>query len=195
MHSAIKYGPTAQTLLTGILALSLALFCCDEAVAQSAGGVQSNKAAIALTATVPAQLSLSLSDIVLDANVPDPAQSTAVASVSVTSSWVLNSESSNVELVGFFDSPQAAMSDAAGHVLPASHLLGGIAGGELGSFSESARVGTANASRTFFHQAISTANLTSSRTDTLNVQLAPINDLGAPAGEYTGVLHLRLVAY
>jgi hypothetical protein len=185
---------TWQAVLTAALALSLASTATPKAAAADSG-MRSNKAAIALVATLPAQLQLSLSDIHLDINVADPTRNSAIVTTSVTSSWVLGSAASNVELVGFFDSPEAAVSDSSGHMVPASHLLGGIAGGEMRAFSETSRVGTANASRMFFRQPLSRTNSSASRTDTLNIQLSRIDDLGAPAGEYRGVLHLRLVAY
>ena len=54
----------------------------------------------------------------------------------VTSSWVLNTTSSNVELVGFFDSPAAAMSDSKGHIIPANHVLGGLSVDDMKPFVE-----------------------------------------------------------
>jgi hypothetical protein len=197
MRPATKPAARFQVLLTGILALAVGAITSLSAVAQSSGdsSLRSGKAAIALSATLPAQLRLSLSDVALDLNVADPTQSSATVKVAVTSSWVLDSASNNVELVGFFDSPAAAMCDNAGHAIPADHVLGGLAGSEMGAFTESSRAGTANASHTFFRQAISRINQDASRTDMLNIELKRIDDLGSPAGEYRGVLHLRLVAY
>jgi hypothetical protein len=180
--------------LAGLLAISLGI--AKPAKAQlTNSSLHSSKAAIQLNATLPAQLRLSLSDINLDIKVSDPTQSSTVVAVPVTSSWVLDTTSNNVELVGYFDSPAAAMSDNQGHSIPANHVLGGLAEESLTPFVESSRVGTANASRTFFRQQISQHNVADTRTDTLNIQLSRIDDLGAPAAEYRGILHLRLVSY
>ena len=157
--------------------------------------LHSSKAAIQLNATLPAQLRLSLSDINLDIKISDPSQSSQVVAVPVTSSWVLDTASNNVELVGFFDSPDAAMMDNRGHTIPASHVLGGLTQDSMTPFVESSRVGTADASRTFYRQQISQHNVADTRTDILQIQLSRIDDLGAPASEYRGVLHLRLVSY
>jgi hypothetical protein len=180
------------TLVTNLMALTLGL-AASQAVAQS--NLYSRNAAIQLNATLPAQLRLSLSEINLDIKVSDPTQNSEIVSVPVTSSWALNTTTSSVELVGFFDSPAAAMSDSKGHIIPANHVLGGLSAEDMKPFVESSQVGAANSSRTFFHQRITCHNAVDKRTDTLNVQLSRIDDLGAPASEYRGTLHLRLVSY
>jgi len=187
-----------SAILISVLTLTLALTITLRAEGQIAAmqsSLHSSHAAIQLNAALPAQLRLSLSDINLDFKVTDPTQSSAVIAVPVTSSWVLDSSSNNVELVGFFDSPAAAMQDNAGHTIPANHVLAGLADEVMMPFVETSRVGTANASRSFFRQRISRQNVSDTRTDTLKVLLSRIDDLGAPASEYRGVLHLRLISY
>ena len=158
-------------------------------------GSHTAKGSIQLIANLPAQLRLSLSEVSLNIRVSDASQSSTIVSVPVTSSWVLDSSAESVELVGFFDSPAAAMLDNAGHAIPASHVLGGLKGNDMAPFVETSHIGIANASRTFFRQAISQRNVSDTRTDMLNIQLSRIDDLNAPAADYRGVLHLRLVAY
>jgi hypothetical protein len=87
------------------------------------------------------------------------------------------------------------MSDSKGHNIPATHVLGGLSADDMKPIVESSQVGKANASRTFFHQRITRRNSVDKRTDTLNIQMSRIDDLGAPASEYRGTLHLRLVSY
>jgi hypothetical protein len=182
-----------------VLLLALSLITASRLQGQSdaAGsrGARSNKGTIMLSATLPSQLRLSLSNVDLDVQVSDPAQRTAVISVPVTSSWVLGSASNSVDLIGFFDSPAAALTDDAGHAIPTSHVLGGLAADDMVPFAETSPAGNANASRVFFRQTISRQNVAASRSDTLKIQVSPIADLGAPAGEYRGVLHLRLISY
>jgi hypothetical protein len=186
-------------------ALLPALFLClvaAPAVAQSMlaassrePGLRGNKAVIMLAATLPPELRLSLSTVQLDIIVSNPAEKSAVVEIPLTSSWVLNSEANHVEVVGFFDSSEAALTDNAGHAIPAGHVLGGTAAEGLMPFNESSSVGTVNRSRTFFQQRISRDNVVSRCTGTLRIQMAPIANLNLPAGEYRGVLHLRLIAY
>jgi hypothetical protein len=174
---------------------TLLLLSAVSAFGQSNSALSSSKAAVMLSATLPAQLRLSLSTVNLDIPVTDPAQRSAIMTVPVTSSWVLDRASNNVELVGFFDSPETALVDEHGRAIPSDHVLGGIDQDNMAPFTESSRFGTANGSRTFYTQRISMENVSSTRTDTLNIQLNRIDDLNAPAGHYRGVLHLRLVSY
>ena len=194
MNRTNKITGKMNIILAGFFALTFALASSPKATAAGAA-LNSAGGAIQLTAVVPAQLKLSLSTVTLDIKVDDPSQSSEIVTVPVTSSWALDSSTSNVELVGYFDSPVNALADNAGHSIPANHVLGGLASDTLAPFVETNRVGTANSSRTFFRQEISHLNATNTRIDTLQIQLNRIDDLGAPAAEYRGVLHLRLVSY
>ena len=147
-----------------------------------------------LSATLSSELRLSLSDVQLALNISDPDQRSGVMAIPITSSWVVGSETNSVELVGFFDSGIAAMSDGTGHNIPADHVLGGLTEGGMLPFNGTSP-GNGNAGRTFFQQPISRLNVSSSRTETLKIQTLPIADLDLPAGEYHGVLHLRLISY
>jgi hypothetical protein len=70
------------------------------------GSTFSGPAVIGLLATLPATLTLSISSVDLNIPVTDPTAASAVVSVPVSSSWTLNSSTTNVELVAYFDSPQ-----------------------------------------------------------------------------------------
>jgi hypothetical protein len=199
MRLTINRRISCRKAFVGALLLSLGLACAPRSNGQSVpsgnSAGDSNKASIMLAATLPSQLRLSLSDALLDIKVSDPAQRSTIVALPVTSSWVLDASCTNVELVAFFDSPMSALSDSAGDVVPANHVLGGLTEDDMMPFTETGRTGTASASRTMFSQSISRSNVSSSRTDTLQIQLNSITDLGAPAGEYRGVLHLRLIAF
>lgn len=158
-------------------------------------GLASGPAPIGLVAVLPPTLSLSISTVNLNLDVTDPANPSPVISVPITSFWNLDSSSRNVELVGYFDSPQQALADDANHTVPTSRVLGGLSGEPMMPFTESSRIGTVGASRTFYRQAISRENSRASRSDRIDIQLDRIADLGAPPGIYRGVLHLRIVAY
>lgn len=158
-------------------------------------GISSGSAQIALMAYLPTTLRLSISSINLDVAVLNPAQPSALVSVPVNSSWNLNSSSSSVQLVGYFDSQESALSDGAGHAVPSNHVLGGLAGSPSSPFNETTSVGTPGASRVFFQQPIGKGNVSGSRIDVLQIGIGAIADLGAPEGNYHGILHLRLVAF
>ena len=179
-----------------IILISLSFYL--EATPQTAAAtsqISSARAGIQLVATMPAQLKLSISEVNLVVRVDDVSQSSKAVSVPITSSWVLNSSMSKVEMVGYFDSEVGALMDNIGHTVPADHVIGGISQDQMFPFVESSRVSPSNASRTFFRQDISDANFVSSRTDILQIQVRRIDDLGLPPAEYRGVLHLRLVSY
>jgi hypothetical protein len=146
-------------------------------------------------AYLPATLRLSISSSNLDFAVLDPAQPSAMVRLPVESFWNLNSSTSGVQLVGYFDSPRSALSDGAGHKIPSNHVMGGLAGSPSAPFTETTSVGTTAAGRVFFQQAIGKGNVSGSRTDLLQIKVEGIADLGAPEGNYHGVLHLRLVAF
>ena len=198
MNRKLKNTGKLKAILMGCIVLAMTMVLTARSAAapmNTESGLNSSKGSIQLIAVMPAQLRLSLSEVSLNIKVSDPSQSSAVVAVPVTSSWVLDSTANNVELVGFFDSPAAAMLDNAGHAIPANHVLGGLSGENMTPFVETSRIGTANASHTFFRQSISQRNVADTRTDMLNIQLSRIDDINAPAAEYRGVLHLRLVSY
>src|SRR5215467_1531756 len=99
-----------------------------EATPQTAAAtsqISSARAGIQLVATMPAQLKLSISEVNLVVRVDDVSQSSKAVSVPITSSWVLNSSMSKVEMVGYFDSEVGALMDNIGHTVPADHVIGG----------------------------------------------------------------------
>ena len=157
--------------------------------------INSAQAGITLNATLPPQLKLSIAEVNLDIRVDDVTRNSAIVAVPLISSWALDSSTNKVEMVGYFDSPERALSDEAGHMVPSSHVVGGISQEEMLPFTETSRIGSSNASRTLFRQEISAANAVSSRSDMLHIQIGRIDDLGLPPAEYRGVLHLRLVSY
>jgi len=185
---------SARRIAVILIALSFCLGATPQSVVANSG-ISSTQAGIQLIATVPAQLRLSISEVNLDVRIADTSHDSDVIQLPVVSSWFLDSSTSKVELVGYFDSPTSALVDNAGHTIPANHVVGGISEKEMLPFIEANRIGTANASRTLFRQDVSPTNLVGSRTDTLQIQVRRIDDLELPPAEYRGVLHLRLISY
>lgn len=157
--------------------------------------VSSAVATVNLSAVLPASVGISVSDVPLLVSVRDPGTPTDVIRVSVSSFWHLGASSTGVELVGFFDSPQQALLDAAGHAIPSTRVQGAINGGTAAPFSESSNVGSLGGSRTLYRQSVSRENFTGSRQDVVEISVAQVSDLGVPSGTYAGTLHLRIVAY
>jgi hypothetical protein len=185
---------SARRLAVILMALSFFLGVTPQSVAANSD-ISSAQAGIQLIATVPAQLKLSISEVNLDLRIADTSRDSGVIQLPVVSSWFLDSSTSKVELMGYFDSPASALVDNAGHAIPANHVVGGISGKEMLPFIEANQIGTVNASRTLFRQDVSPMNLVGSRTDTLQIQVSRIDDLELPPAEYHGVLHLRLISY
>jgi len=181
-----------KTTLPVVLAVPSISRC--EGQETSAKGSKGSIATIQLSATLPTQLRLNISDIDLNVEVSDPGQSSKVIAVPLVSSWVLSSSSNGVQLVGFFDSGEAAMSDGAGHAIPTTHVLGGLNQEGMSPFIEPGPAGPTS-SLTLFREKIGHANVVGFRSDTLRIQLEPISDLGMPSAEYYGTLHLRLFAF
>jgi hypothetical protein len=152
-------------------------------------------APIGLFAILPSSVGLNISTIQLSVPVTDPNVPTNTIDVPVTSFWHLGSSSTAVELVGYFDSPQQALADDQAHWIPSSRVQGSLAGQQLMAFNESSSVGTAGASRIFYHQSITPTNLSASRSDVLQIRVDRVSDLSLPSGVYQGTLHLRMVAY
>jgi hypothetical protein len=166
-----------------------------QALTPGHSGLNSSVAVINLSAVLPASVSLSVSSVPLIVSVKDPNNPTEIIRVPVTSSWHLGSSSNGVELVGYFESPQQALVDAAGHGIPSARVEGALSGQQLAPFTETSSVGTPGGSRTLYRQAISQNMFTGSRNDVIEIRVARISDLGLQSGTYGGTLRLRMVAY
>lgn len=151
-------------------------------------------APIALSASLPPSLTLNLSEIQLNINIIDPKENSSVITLPVISSWVLNSSTTSVNLVAYFESQQA-LSDSLNHFVPADHVMGGLNTEPLLPFNETSSDGRFGSSRLLFRQPISAGNYKGSRNDRLRIQIRSIADVGAPGGNYRGILNVRLAAY
>lgn len=118
--------------------------------------------------------------------------------LSITTSWVLSGSRTHVDTNLFFTTPTAALTDGAGHNIPASQVWANVGGG---SFSDCARnpatdtAGVATAGGTCnngFGVAITSGNLTNvaGTTSVFILQLQAAGISGLPAGTYTGQLNI-----
>jgi hypothetical protein len=119
----------------------------------------------------------------------------ATGPLSVTTTWVLTSSRSRVDIALFFQTPSAALTDGAGDNIPSSQVFANINGGtfsacnssavapELSGSTVSGGICGANA-----NTAITTANDSGNRTDSFVFQLQGLGAL--PAATYTGQINL-----
>ncbi|HVO62770.1 MAG TPA: hypothetical protein VMT53_17675 [Terriglobales bacterium] len=188
-HSLIRV-----VVVLGRLAV-LAVVVFGPGLARAGSSLTSASAAVNVVAVLPATVGVSISTVHLNVSIEDPSQRSSMVTLPVTSSWNLNESISAVELVGFFDSSERALANVTGDAIPSSRVMAAINNEAPQAFRETASVGTRGAARRLFRQPISRSKVSGSRRDDLHIQVDRVADLGTPAGEYTGTLHLRLIAY
>jgi hypothetical protein len=154
--------------------------------------VNSNSATVNLTATLPESLTISASPTSVNFTLASSGTAAGSAQVSITTAWALLATRSSLTLYAFCSSPTAALTDGSGNNIPAANLTGSPNGGAFSSFTANGPFGTGT-SLAIFTQAITTGNLNSTRTDTLNLNINTTG-LSLPVGTYTGVLTIRAQA-
>jgi hypothetical protein len=154
--------------------------------------VNSNSATVNLTATLPESLTISASPTNVNFTLASSGTAAGSAQISVTTAWALLATRSSLTLYAFCASPTAALTDGSGNNIPAANLTGSPNGGAFSSFTANSSFGTGT-SLAIFTQAITTGNLNSTRTDTLNLNINTTG-LSLPVGTYTGVLTIRAQA-
>ena len=121
--------------------------------------------------------------------------------IDVTTDWVLKPGRASLKLFAYFDNASVALMHQTGYPLgqtpidiPSSAVEVGVNGGPLTPVSSTVVFGAANAGLQLFNQAITGANKTGNRTDTLafNVNLGSLAQL--PADTYNGTLHIQAQA-
>jgi hypothetical protein len=154
--------------------------------------LNSNAATVNLTATLPESLTIAATPAAVNFTLAASGTAPGSAQISVTSAWALLATRSSVTLYAFASSATAALTDGAGHNIPAANLTGSPNSGAFSPFTGNSPFGTGT-SLTIFTQAITTANLNTTRTDTLNLAINTTG-LNLPVATYTGVLTIRAQA-
>lgn len=130
--------------------------------------------------------------------VVDNALNSFPSPVVIQTTWSVNPGQTNtVDLVAYFSTPAAALVGGI-TLIPSSRVQGRMATGIPVAFTAISQnavggVGTAGGSLHLFGVNISGANKNSSRTDNLDLQLNLVGFPTLPAGDYVGVLNLRVV--
>jgi hypothetical protein len=166
-------------------------------------GLASASAAIALSATKVASVSVSLpggnSASLPGALVTGPNDFTPFA---VTTSWDVDpARTAAVGLVAYFDRPARALVGPQA-AIPSAAVYGRVPTGGPKSFAPftnaavtagPAMAGMAGGTLVLFTQAISDANALGGRSDDLQVRIDLTSAPELPAGSYTGILNLQVI--
>jgi hypothetical protein len=154
--------------------------------------VNSNSATVNLSATLPESLTISASPSSVNFTLASSGIAAGSSQISITTAWALLATRSSLTLYAFASSATAALTDGSGDNIPAANLTGSPNSGAFSAFTGSSPFGSGT-SLTIFTQAISSGNLNSTRTDTLNLNINTTG-LSLPVGTYTGILTIRAQA-
>jgi hypothetical protein len=180
------------------LVFAIVVLACGSAFGQ----LNSNTAAVTLTATLGESLTVSASNTASITLVSGAAATTGANPVAMTTTWVLNKNRTSVTLVGYFANATAALSDGGSPAvnIPTSEVFGQVTTGApttYTAFTSSPTgngLGNAGATLTLFTQAISSTNRSATRADNLNLKIDLTSQPQLPAGTYTGTLNLQAQA-
>lgn len=191
MSNIVKKISVKLAVAVGLVALaSPAAFC---------QALDSSPAQVSLTATLSEALTISATPGAVSFNLVSGGTATSSAPVAITTSWVLSSARSTVTLTGWFSNAAQALSSggATPVYIPTSEVLGKVGSGTYTAFTQSptgSAPGVAGASLVMFTQAINSANVSSNRTDDLNLEINLASQTQLPAGTYNGTLNLEAEA-
>jgi len=168
-----------------------------------------------------AQVYSGISDVALSANMPESLSVTLTGATSVSfnltpggvaagntavpiqTSWVLKPNRTAVTLVGYFDIPANALTNAGPPLtyITSSLVLGEVTGTEPGrtttftAFTQTITgIGPAGGSLQLFSEPIGGGNKVKTRDDTLALEIDLSSVPLQPAGDYTGTLHIRAIS-
>jgi len=163
--------------------------------AQADASTSSNKVDVTLSGTVLQFITLTCAvPTVLFGTMTPGASNTAALPLSVISAWNLGS-GQTMTVYAYFDSATTAMTGTVtGQLLPTSLMKGSVNGGALQSFSSASPFTTGSTALSMFSVAITSANLVSTRTDSLAMTLDLTSRSSLPADVYTGTMHLQAQA-
>lgn len=184
--------PFPATRFVWIIAALAAVVLGGPLVPRAAAQINSNAVSVNLSATLPSSITISASPTSVTFTLTANGVSTGSSQISVTTAWALSSSSTSISLYAYCSSATAALSDGSGDNIPASSVLGSPNSGTFTAFTGNSPFGTGT-SVTIFTQSVSSSNLNTSRTDTLDLEI-DTTGLNLPVGTYTGVLTLQAQA-
>jgi hypothetical protein len=181
--------PRVLAIAVGMVAMTAPAFC----------QLNSSVSTVSLNATLAESLTVSATPGTVNFSLVSGGTATGSAPVVMSTTWVLNASRSTVTLSGFFTTAAQALTSGGTTpvYIPSSEVLGQVTTGlptTFSQFNNSAPVGTTGAGLEFFSQAITSANRSSNRTDSLNLEINLASQPQLPAGTYTGTLNLEAQA-
>ncbi len=159
--------------------------------------LNSNPASVVLTATLLESLTVVAVPAAVDFNLAPGGEAVGATPVTITTTWILGATRTIVNLHGSFSSSTVALTDGSTHNIPSANVFGQVTTGTAPSFTaftQTAPFGAAGAGLKLVTQAVNVINLTSSRTDTLNLKIDLTNGPSLPAGVYVGTLNIQAQA-
>ncbi len=154
--------------------------------------LNSSVANVNLNATLAESLTVAASPATVNFTLAPNGPAAGSAPVSITTNWALASTRTSVSLFAYFSST-AALTDAGGTTIPNTAVSGNPNGAGLQPFTTANPFNGANTGLQIFNVAITGANVNTSRTDSLALQI-DTTGLGLPAGTYTGILNIEAQA-
>jgi len=163
------------------------------------GQLNSNTASVSLSATLAESLTVAATPSSVTFSLVSGGTANGSAPVAVTTGWVLNRNRTNVNLVGYFASATAALTDGGSPAIniPTSEVFGRMTTGTpttYTAFTGSPALAPAGAGLALFTQAITAANRAANRSDNLDLQINLTAQPQLPAGTYTGTLSIQAQA-
>ncbi len=178
-----------------ILRIAAVLLAMTFAASLASAQLNSGAQLIALNANLGESLTVNLSasavNFTLTAGSTTNAGST---NITATTAWVLKPGRTTVGVYAYFASATAALTDGAGDNIPSSAFFIADNGGASTALTNTVAFGAANAGLQLANVAITGANKSSNRTDTMafNIDLSTLPQL--PANTYTGTLNIQAQA-
>ncbi|MBI4165036.1 MAG: hypothetical protein HY508_04810 [Acidobacteria bacterium] len=156
---------------------------------------------VTLNASLAESLSVSLTGVsTVNFTLAAGAAAAGDSSVGIQTGWVLKPGKTHVKLVGYFDTTNALTDPGPPSAsIETQYVFGRVTTGSPTVFTAFTQgptdgVGIASASLLLFDESITGINKNKTRTDDLDLQIDLTTNLQQPAGDYTGVLHIRAVA-
>lgn len=170
----------------------------------ASGQITSSPASVTLTATLSESLTVSATPSNVTFALTPGGTAAGNSAVSITTTWNTSTAEGNLELDGYFSSSSQALTSRSSSpvaYIPSSAVLGQMATGSPTSFtaftSSSGNVSAATAGATLplFNVPLTSANRSSTRTDSLALEINLTSLAQLPADTYTGTLILEAQAY
>jgi len=159
--------------------------------------LNSSPSTVVLTATLLESLTVVALPAAVNFNLAPGGEALGSSPVTITTTWILGSTRTIINLHASFSSSTIALTDSLSHNIPSANVLGQVTTGTAPSFTaftQTGPFGAAGANLKLFTQSVNVSNLTSTRTDTLNLKIDLTSGPSLPAGVYIGTLTIQAQA-